>query len=35
LIDARYGSASYLAADAPATIEVRVSTSGLLMRERP
>jgi hypothetical protein len=35
LIDARYGSASYLAADAPATVEVRVSTSGLLMRERP
>jgi hypothetical protein len=35
LIDARYGSASYLAADAPATIDVRVSTSGLLMRERP
>jgi hypothetical protein len=35
LIDARYGSASYLAADTPATIDVRVSTSGLLMRERP
>lgn len=35
LIDARYGSASYLAADTPSTIDVRVSTSGLLMRERP
>lgn len=35
LIDARYGSGTFLAADAPKTIEVRVSTTGLLMRERP
>lgn len=35
LVDAQYGSGSYLAADAPATIEVRVSSSGLLMRGAP
>jgi hypothetical protein len=34
LIDARYGSGTFLAADAPKSIEVRVSTTGLLMRER-
>jgi len=35
LVDAQYGSGSYLAADAAARIEVRVSSSGLLMRAIP
>ena len=35
LVDAQYGSGSYLAADAAATVEVRVSSSGLLMRASP
>jgi len=35
LVDAQYGSGSYLAADAAATVEVRVSSSGLLMRPSP
>lgn len=35
LVDAQYGSGSFVAADAPATIEVRVSSTGLLMREAP
>ena len=35
LVDASYGSATYLAADEARTLEVRVSTSGLLLRERP
>jgi len=33
LLDAEYGSASYVSAARPAELEVRVSTSGLLMRE--
>ncbi|MEJ2420867.1 MAG: hypothetical protein P8018_03910 [Acidobacteriota bacterium] len=36
LVDARYGSASFVPANEPATFEVRVSTTGLLIRrERP
>lgn len=35
LVDASYGSASYVAADASATVQVRVSTTGLLIRSRP
>ena len=35
LVDASYGSATYLAADQARTLEVRVSASGLLLRERP
>jgi hypothetical protein len=34
LVDASYGSATFTAADHPATLEVRVSTTGLLVRER-
>ncbi len=33
LLDAEYGSASYLGVSQPAELELRVSTSGLLMRE--
>lgn len=33
LVDASYGSATFVAADRPATYEIRVSTSGLLARE--
>ena len=33
LVDAEYGSGTFVPADAPRTIEVRVSTSGLLIRE--
>jgi hypothetical protein len=33
LLDAEYGSASYAAVSQPAEIELRVSTTGLLMRE--
>ena len=33
LLDAEYGSASYVVVSRPAEIELRVSTSGLLMRE--
>ncbi len=33
LLDAEYGSASYVAVSRPAEIELRVSTTGLLMRE--
>ena len=33
LLDAEYGSASYVAVARPAEIELRVSTTGLLMRE--
>lgn len=33
LVDAEYGSGSFAAADAPRTLEVRVSTTGLLIRE--
>ncbi|MFQ5599983.1 MAG: hypothetical protein ACE5G2_05450 [Candidatus Krumholzibacteriia bacterium] len=33
LVDAEYGSASYVLADQAAAFEVRVSTSGLLIRE--
>ena len=33
LLDAEYGSASYVAVTRPAEIELRVSTTGLLMRE--
>jgi hypothetical protein len=32
LLDAEYGSATYMAADKPAHLEVRVSTTGLLIR---
>jgi len=35
LVDAQYGSGSYLAADAAVRVEVRVSSSGLLMRAIP
>ena len=34
LLDAEYGSASYVAVSRPAELELRVSTTGLLMRER-
>lgn len=34
LVDASYGSATFTAADRPAMLEVRVSTTGLLVRER-
>jgi len=33
LIDAEYGSASFIPVTRPAELELRVSTSGLLMRE--
>jgi len=33
LFDAEYGSATFVAADAPSELEVRVSTSGLLIRK--
>lgn len=32
LVDAEYGSATFVAVDEPATLELRVSTTGLLMR---
>jgi hypothetical protein len=35
LVDASYGSATFIAADHPARYEVRVSTTGLLVREAP
>lgn len=35
LVDASYGSATFTEADHPTTLEVRVSTTGLLVRERP
>lgn len=35
LLDAEYGSATFIASDAPANYELRVSTTGLLVRERP
>lgn len=34
LVDAEYGSATYVEVDRPRTLEVRVSTSGLLIRPR-
>lgn len=34
LVDAQYGSASFVPVTGPAELEVRVSTSGLLIRER-
>jgi hypothetical protein len=34
LVDAEYGSASFVAVTRPAELDVRVSTSGLLIRER-
>ncbi len=34
LLDAEYGSATFVPADRPAEIELRVSTTGLLMREK-
>ena len=34
LLDAEYGSATFAAADGPAQYEVRVSTTGLLIRKR-
>ncbi len=33
LVDTEYGSATYIEVDRPATFEVRVSTTGLLIRE--
>lgn len=33
LLDAEYGSATFITADRPATLELRVSTTGLLMRD--
>lgn len=33
LVDAEYGSGSFTAADAPRTVQVRVSTTGLLIRD--
>jgi hypothetical protein len=35
LVDASYGSGTFTRADRPATFEVRLSTTGLLVRERP
>ncbi len=35
LVDAEYGSASFVMADRPADFELRVSTTGLLIRELP
>jgi hypothetical protein len=35
LFDAQYGSAAFVPANAPAELEVRVSTSGLLIRPSP
>jgi hypothetical protein len=35
LVDAQYGSATFINAGAPATFEVRVSTTGLLVRRIP
>ena len=35
LVDAEYGSASYVDVDRPARFEVRVSSTGLLIREAP
>ncbi len=35
LLDAEYGSGTFLMADRPATLEVRVSTTGLLLRPVP
>jgi len=35
LLDAEYGSGTFLMADRPATLEVRVSTTGLLLRPAP
>lgn len=35
LLDAEYGSATFVPVNAPAELEVRVSTSGLLMRPAP
>jgi hypothetical protein len=34
LVDASYGSGTFTRADRPATFEVRLSTTGLLVRER-
>ena len=34
LVDAEYGSATFIVADRPASYEVRVSTTGLLIRRR-
>jgi hypothetical protein len=33
LLDARYGSATFIAANKPVEFEVRVSTTGLLIRK--
>jgi hypothetical protein len=33
LLDAEYGSGTFVPADKPAELEVRVSTSGLLIRK--
>lgn len=35
LLDAQYGSATFAAANQPAVLEVRVSTTGLLIRQLP
>jgi hypothetical protein len=33
LLDAEYGSASFISSDKPAYFEIRVSTTGLLIRK--
>jgi hypothetical protein len=35
LLDTEYGSATFVGAEAPAVLEVRVSTTGLLIRAKP
>jgi hypothetical protein len=35
LVDAEYGSATFIGANRPAAFELRVSTTGLLIREKP
>jgi len=33
IVDAEYGSASFVTADRPAELELRISTTGLLIRK--
>jgi hypothetical protein len=35
LVDAEYGSATFIDVQSPAVFEVRVSTTGLLVRSKP
>jgi hypothetical protein len=35
LVDAEYGSATFIEVRSPAVFEVRVSTTGLLVRSKP